>query len=157
REAGFLDVMKKKFPGIQLVSIDQYSGATRESAYQAAQNLLNRYGRDVDGVFAPCEPVTIGLLLALKNIGKTGGKVKVVGFDAGTQSVEAMQRGDVQGLIVQNPMRMGYLGVTTMVKHLKGEKIESRIDTGVQLITPQNMKEPAMQEVLYPPLDKYLK
>lgn len=157
REAGFLDVMKKKFPGIQLISTDQYAGATRESAYQAAQNLLNRYGHEINGAFAPCEPVTIGLMLALKNIGKNNGAVKLVGFDAGTQSVEAMQRGDVQGLIVQNPVRMGYLGVMTMVKHLRGEKVEARIDTGVQLITPQNMNEPAVHELLHPPLDKYLK
>ena len=157
REAGFLDVMGKKFPDIQLVSSDQYAGATRETAYQAAQNLLNRYGRDLDGVFCPCEPVTVGMLMALKNIGKGGGKVKVVGFDAGTQPLEAMKRGDVQGLVVQNPMKMGYLGVETMVKHLQGEKVEKRIDTGVYLVTADNVNETEIAELLNPPLAKYLK
>ncbi|MFN7139581.1 MAG: substrate-binding domain-containing protein, partial [Limisphaerales bacterium] len=157
REAGFLDVMKNKFPGIQLVSSDQYAGATRESAYQAAQNLLNRHGKDLDGVFCPCEPVTVGMLMALKNIGKAGGKVKVVGFDAGTQPLEALKKGDVQALVVQNPMRMGYLGVDTMIKHLQGEKVESRIDTGVYLVTAENMIQPEINELLNPPLQKYLK
>ena len=157
REAGFLEVMKKKFPDIKITSSDQYAGATRESAYRAAQNLMNRYGREVNGVFAPCEPVTIGLTMALRDVGKAGGAIKLIGFDAGTQSVEAMKKGDVQGLVVQNPVRMGYLGVTTLVAHLQGKKVEKVIDTGVQLVTPENMEQAEMKELLYPPLDKYLK
>jgi ribose transport system substrate-binding protein len=52
---------------------------------------------------------------------------------------------------------MGYLGVTTAVKHLRGEKVEKRIDTGVVLVTRENMEQPEIHELLYPPLDKYLK
>jgi ribose transport system substrate-binding protein len=63
----------------------------------------------------------------------------------------------VQGLVVQNPLLMGYLGVMTAVKNLKGEKVEKRIDTGVVLVTPENMERPEIKELLYPPLDKYLK
>jgi ribose transport system substrate-binding protein len=156
REAGFLDAIKN-FPDIQLISSDQYSGATRESAYQASQNLLNRFGREVEGVFCPCEPVTVGMLMALKNIGKTGGNVKVVGFDSGTQPLEALKKGDVQALVIQNPVRMGYLGVKTLVQTLQGEKVEKRIDTGVHLVTPENMEQSEIKELLNPPLDKYLK
>ncbi len=157
RESGFLDVMTNQFPNITLLSTDQYSGATRDSAYQASQNLLNRFGREVNGFFAPCEPVTIGLMLALKDAGKAGGAVKLVGFDAGSQSVEGMKKGDVQGLVVQNPVRMGYLGVKTVVDHLQGKPVEKVVDTGVQMVTKENMEEPAIKELLYPPLDKYLK
>ncbi len=157
REKGFLDAIKSKYPQIELISTDQYAGATRETAYQAAQNLLNRFGREVNGVFAPCEPVTVGITMALRNLGDTGGKVKVVGFDAGTQSVEALKKGDIQGLIVQNPVRMGYLGVMTMMRYLRGETVDKRIDTGVHLVTQENMEEPEIHDLLYPPLDKYLK
>ena len=157
REAGFLDVMKAKFPKIELVSTDQYSGATRDSAYQAAQNLLNRFGREANAIFAPCEPVTIGVMLALKDAGKAGGAIKLVGFDAGRQSVEGLKKGDVQGLVVQNPVKMGYLGVKLMVDHLQGKKIEAVVDTGVQMVTKENMDEPTIQELLSPPLEKYLK
>jgi ribose transport system substrate-binding protein len=156
REAGFLEGMKK-YPKIEILSSDQYAGATRDSAYRAAQNLLNRYGKEVQGAFAPCEPVTIGMLLALKDIGRSGGQVKLVGFDAGTQSVEALEKGDVQGLIVQNPLQMGYLGVKTMIEHLQGKPVEKVIDTGVHLVTSENMKESKIQELLHPPLSKYLK
>ena len=156
REAGFLEVLKKH-PNLKLISSDQYAGATRETAYQASQNLLNRFGQQVNGVFCPNEPSTIAMTKALRDIGKAGAKVKMIGFDAGSQSVLDMKNGDLQALIVQNPVLMGYLGVMTMVKHLQGEKVEKRIDTGVTLVTPENMEQPQIKELLYPPLDKYLK
>ncbi len=156
RERGFLDAIAK-FPGIKLISSDQYAGVTVETAYQASQNLLNRFGNEVNGVFCVTEPTTIAMTKALRDIGKAGGKVKMVGFDSGSQSVLDMKNGDVQGLAVQNPLLMGYLAVKTMVKHLKGEKVEHRIDTGVVLVTPQNMEQPDMKDLLQPPIDKYLK
>ena len=110
REAGFLETMKSKFPGITIISSDQHGGATRETAYQASQNLLNRFGREVNGIFCPNEPLTIAMAKALRDIGKAGGKVKLMGFDAGTQSVIDLKNGDVQSLVVQDPVRMGYLG-----------------------------------------------
>lgn len=86
RKPGSWDAIKK-FPNIKILSSDQYAGATRETSYQAAQNLLNRYGRDVNGVFCPCEPVAVGMAKALRDLGYAGGKVKMVGFDTGGQSV----------------------------------------------------------------------
>jgi ribose transport system substrate-binding protein len=156
REKGFLDALAK-FPDIKLISADQYAGATVETAYQASQNLLNRFGDEVNGVFCVNEPSTIAMTKALRDIGKAGGKVKMIGFDAGSQSVLDMKNGDVQCLAVQNPVLMGYLSVMTMVKHLQGEQVEKRIDTGVVLVTPENMEQPDMHDLLHPPLDKYLK
>lgn len=156
REAGFLEVLKTKYPAIKLISSDQHAGATRELAYQMSQNLLNRFGREVNGVFCPCEPPTIAMTKALRDVGLAGGKVKMVGFDAGSQSIVDMKNGDVQALVVQNPLLMGYLGVVTAVKHLQGEKVERRIDTGVDLVTPENMNDPKIKELLYPPLSQYL-
>ena len=156
REAGFLDTLKKNFPDIKVVSSDQYGGPTRETAYQAAQNLLNRHGRDVDGVFGSNEPTAVGMIKALRDIGKAGGKVKAVGFDGGTQLVSDLNKGDAQALVVQNPMRMGYLGVMTMVKHLQGQPVEKRVDTGVMVVTPENKDTPEIKDLIHPPLDKYL-
>ena len=157
REAGFLDTLRKDYPGLKLLSSDQHAGPTRETSYQAAQNLLNRFGREVNGIFCPNENSAVGMTKALRDIGKAGGKVKMIGFDAGSQLVADLKNGDVQGLVVQNPVFMGYKGVMTMVEHLQGKKVEKRIDTGVVLVTPENADEPAMQELLHPPLEKYLK
>jgi len=156
REAGFLDTLKKKFSDLKLISSDQYAGPTRETGYQASQNLLNRFGRDVNGIFCPCEPPTIAMAKALRDRGLAGGKVKMVGFDAGSQSVADLKNGDVQGLVVQNPVFMGYRGVMTMVEHLQGKKVEKRIDTGVVLVSADNMEQAEVKELLYPPLEKYL-
>jgi ribose transport system substrate-binding protein len=156
REKGFLNALAKS-PGIKLISTDQYAGVTVETAYQASQNLLNRFGNEVNGIFCVTEPCTIAMTKALRDIGKAGGKVKMIGFDSGSQSVLDMKNGDVQGLAVQNPLLMGYLAVTTMVRHLQGAKVESRIDTGVVLVTPEKMKQPEMIDLLQPPIDKYLK
>ncbi len=155
REAGFLDAIKKH-PEMKLVSSDQYGGATRETSYQASQNLLNRYGREANGIFCPNESLTVGMSKALRDLGKAGGKIKLVGFDAGTQSVQDLKKGDVQGLVVQNPVRMGYLGVMTVMKHLRGETVEKRVDTGVTLVTSENIELTEVKELLNPPLDKYL-
>ncbi len=156
REAGFLDALKQ-FPDIKILSSDQYAGATRETSYQASQNLLNRYGREVNGVFCPCEPVAVGMAKALRDLGYAGGKVKMVGFDTGGQTVADLRAGDIQGLVVQNPLRMGYEGVMTAVKHLKGGKVPNRLDTGVTLVTKENMDRIEVKELLEPPLARYLK
>ena len=81
----------------------------------------------------------------------------MVGFDAGSKSVLDMSDGDVQALVVQNPMLMGYLSVLTMVQHLQGKPVENRIDTGVVLITPEDMQKPEVKDLLHPPLEQYLK
>ncbi len=157
REKGFLDTLKAKFPAIKLISADQYAGPTRETSYQAAQNLLNRFGRDVDGVFCPNENSAVGMVKALRDIGRAGGKVKMIGFDAGTQLVADLKSGDVQALVVQNPVLMGYKGVMTMVEHLQGKPVQKRIDTGVVLVTKANMEQSEVKDLLNPPLEKYLK
>jgi len=106
REKGFLDKMKSVYPGIKIVSSDQYGGATRETAKRASENLLNRYAADLDGIFTVNESNTVGMLLALQDIGKAG-KITFVGFDATPQFVDAMKKGQMQGVVVQNPFAIG--------------------------------------------------
>jgi ribose transport system substrate-binding protein len=157
REEGFLEVMKKDFPNIKLVSTDQHAGATRDTAKRTAENLLNRFGRQLQGVFAANESSAAGMLLALRDAGLAGGKVKFVAFDSGETLNAGLKAGDVQGMVVQNPMRMGYLGVKTMVAVLQGKKVEPVVDTGVGFVTKANFDSPEMADIVRPPLDKYLK
>jgi ribose transport system substrate-binding protein len=82
--------------------------------------------------------------------------VSFVGFDASTSLVTALRGGQLHGLVVQNPLLMGYLGVKTMVAHIKGEPVEKRIDTGVVIITPENVDSPETKELINPPLSEYL-
>jgi len=155
REKGFIEKMKAH-PGIELVSSNQFAGATRDTAKTAAENLLNRYGNEIEGMFTPNESSTAGALLALEDSGKAG-KIRFIGFDSSDIFVQAMRDGKLQGIVVQNPFRMGELGVKTLVAHLLGETVEKRVDTGVTLITPANLDAPEAQQLLHPPLDEYLK
>src|SRR5437016_3199875 len=100
REAGFLQEMKQKFPNIELISTDQYAGATRDTAKRASENLLNRFGDDLQGIFCPNESTTAGMLSALQDIGKAG-KVMFVGFDTSQLFVDAMRAKQLQGIVVQ--------------------------------------------------------
>src|SRR6266576_2209547 len=156
REAGFLQEMKQKYPSIELISSDQYAGATRDTAKRASENLLNKFGDDVQGIFCPNESTTAGMLSALQDIGKAG-KVMFVGFDTSQTFVDAMRAKQLHGIVVQNPCKMGYHGVRTMVESLQGKPVEKRIDTGVTMITPDNLNAAETQSLLHPPLDQYLK
>jgi len=151
REQGFLDGMKEFGPDIELVSTTQYAGATMEKAFQAAQNLLNRFG-EVEGVFCPNESSTQGMLRALQTSGKAG-KIKFVGFDSNETLVKALSDGEIDGLALQSPFNMGYLGVKTAVEVLQGKQVEKRIDTGIVMVTKENMDEPEVQKLLNPPAE----
>jgi ribose transport system substrate-binding protein len=151
REEGFLAEIKAKFPNIELISTDQYAGATRDTAKRASENLLQRFGNDVNGIFTSNESASTGMLLALQDIGKAG-KISFVGFDATPQFVEAMKNNQMQGIVLQNPFAIGELGVRAMVDSLLGKPVEKRIDTGVMMVTPENMNTPEAQKLLNPPV-----
>jgi ribose transport system substrate-binding protein len=150
REKGFETKLKSAHPGVQLVSSDQYAGPTRDTAKRASENILNRFGAQVQGIFTPNESSSMGMLLALQDEGRAG-KLPFVGFDASPAFVEAMRKGQMHGTVLQNPYNMGYLAVKTMVEHLEGKQVPSVVDTGVALVTPDNLDDPRSQELLNPP------
>jgi ribose transport system substrate-binding protein len=152
REAGFIQRLKEKYPSIELISSDQYAGPTRDTAKRASENLLNRFGDELQGIFTPNESSTGGMLLALQDIGKAG-KVTFIGFDTSESFLEAMRNKQLQGIVVQNPFNMGYLGVRTMADFLLGKSVEKRIDTGVTMVTPDNLNTPEIQTLVHPPLE----
>jgi len=156
REEGFLTKLKAVAPGISLISSDQYAGATRDTAKRASENLLNRFGNDLSGIFCPNESSAAGMLLALQDISKAG-KIPFLGFDASQAFIDAMRSGQMQGTVLQNPFKMGALGVRTMVDHLRGQPVEKRVDTGVVLVTPKNLDDASSRDLLKPPIDEYLK
>ncbi len=153
REQGFLDTLKAEAPGISLLIQDQYAGSTTESAYQLAENLLSRFPQ-VDGIFCPNESSTFGTLRALQETGLAG-KIQFVGFDSSPKLVQGLRDGHIHGLILQNPVLMGYLGVKLMSLHLRGQKIDQVVDTGVYLVTKENMDDPEIKSLLLPDFSQY--
>jgi len=159
REEGFLEKIKE-FPGIEVLSSEQYAGATKAQAQQSSENLLLRFKDKegnlvVDGIFCPNESSTYGMLQALRRQ-RLAGKVKFIGFDASEMLIEGLKLGELHGLVVQNPVKMGYLGVKTMVQLLNSEPIEKRIDTGVYFIKSEDLEKEEVKELINPDLEKWL-
>src|SRR5689334_1203846 len=157
REQGFLETMKAN-PGIEVVSSNQYAGADVEGAYKKAEAILNTYKKPdgslgIDGIFTPNESVSFAMLRVLQDNGWAG-KVKFVGFDASPNLITGLRSGAIDGLVVQDPVQMGYTAVKTMVAHLKGQPIEKWIDTGVHVATKDNMDTPDIKPLLEPDLTK---
>jgi ribose transport system substrate-binding protein len=150
RERGFSEELKAVGPGITLLPSDQYAGATRDTAKRTSENLLNRYADKVNGIFTSNESATAGMLLALQDIGKAGA-ITLVGFDYSSSFIEPLRKGEIKGFVVQHPVNMGYLSVKTMVEHLQGKPVPKNVDTGVLMVTLENLQDPAIQAVINPP------
>jgi len=159
REDGFLDALKA-FAEMEIATSNQYAGVTTESAMKAAENLLSRFrGGDenlgIEGIFCATEPTTLGILRALENAG-CAGKIKFVGFDSSEKMIVALRSGGLDGFVVQDPMKIGYLGVKTLVDHIRGVQVPRRIDTGSILVTKENLDKPEIQSLLNPDLSRWL-
>ncbi|MDP2981824.1 MAG: substrate-binding domain-containing protein [Candidatus Latescibacter sp.] len=150
RVEGFETAIKSKFPGIEILSDNQYAGVTTETAYRTCENLLNRFP-ETGAIFTPNESSTFGCLRVLQDRGMAG-KIRFVGFDSSEKLIEALGKREINGLVIQNPYNMGYYGVKVAVACLKGHPFEKRIDTGVTLATPENMQNPEIMKLLKPDL-----
>jgi ABC-type sugar transport system substrate-binding protein len=148
REEGFLAGLKE-FPEINVISSDQYSGTSLDSSKTAADTILLRFGKRVEGLFAVCEPNAEGALEALASADRTS-DVVFIGFDPNEKMVDALADNRMQGIVLQDPVTMGYKAVKTMVAHLNGEKVEKRISTGEFMATPENVNSKEMAKLLSP-------
>lgn len=148
REEGFLEELQNH-PDVKILSSDQYAGVTPEGAASVATTVLGKVKDEVNGVFAVCEPNATGVLKALEDL-EIRGKVKFVAFDPATPLVEGLKSGAVHGIVLQDPVKMGYEGVQAAVRKIRGEPVEARIGTGEHVATPENMTTPEMDKLLHP-------
>jgi ribose transport system substrate-binding protein len=87
---------------------------------------------------------------------RLAGKVRFIGFDSSPALLEGLRNKELEGLVVQNPFKMGYLGVIKMMQTLRGEPVEKEIDTGVTLVNRENMDKAEIKQLLSPDLEKWL-
>ncbi len=145
REAGFLEAIKK-FPEIQVIVDNRYSGTIISEAHSAALNMLDKL-KEADGIFCSNEPSTLGMLLALKQNNLAGSK-KLVGFDTSPGLVEGLKSDEIKALVTQNPKKMGREAVQALVARMKGEAVHAVIDTGAVVVTKENLGTPEIQALL---------
>lgn len=153
RAQGFIDAAKTA--GLDVLADPYTDDATVAGAIKTASNSLEGFVKDgkleIDGIFATNLFSTMGMLTALDDLRQSGVDTDliVVGFDTSPKLIEDLRKGSVNALVAQNPRRMGYLAVETLVKHLRGEKVEPVVDTGVELVTRDRLeKEPAIRKLV---------
>jgi ribose transport system substrate-binding protein len=166
REKGFEDVVDRAIeeqkkagkPAITWLSKDKYAGATKDTARREAEPLLNNlHDKGIDGMFAPNESSASGTVDALRSL-DLAKKVRLVGFDSSAPLLQALRDGDIDALILQDPYKMGYLGVWNLVHHLEGYKIEPKVlSTGEYVITKNNLDDQGTRELFDPKLQEQRK
>jgi ribose transport system substrate-binding protein len=151
RERGFKEVMAQEFPGIQIVA-EQFGMSDRAKARAAAENMLAAHP-DLDGMFASAEPSSVGASLAVK-ARDLAGKVKLVAFDSSEGMVEDLKNGVIHAMVVQDPYRIGYEAVRTLVDHLNGKKVPKRMDLSARVLVKEDLDKPEVMKLLFPDLTK---
>ena len=146
REQGFKEGVQE-FPNIKLVAT-LYSQSDAAKGMNVTQDMMTS-NPNLKGIFVASEPGAVGSAQAIKAAGKSG-VIKLVAFDGSDEEIAALKNGTAQALVVQNPFKMGYLGVKAAIDTLNGKPVEKRIDTGVSVVTMENFNMPEIQKLLYP-------
>jgi len=146
RQQGFVQGLTA-YPGLHLVA-DQADGSDASRALTVTNDILTAHP-DLSGIFGSNEPSVIGASQAVRQR-QLSGKIVMVGWDAAPDEVAALRSGEISALIVQNPFRMGFDSVVAMTEHIrKGVSVGDQ-DTGVYVVTRQNMNQPQFQAILTP-------
>ena len=147
RREGFMDQMATKYPGFKIVA-DKYADGQASTGLNIMTDLITA-NPNLVGVFASNLIMAQGVGQAIAE-NKLGDKIKVIGFDSDEKTVGFLKEGVLAGLVVQDPYRMGYDGVKTALAVSKGEKVETFVDTGANLVTKDNMADPKIDALLNP-------
>ena len=153
REHGFQDEIRRRHPEMDVVGL-QFGMADRAKAMAVTENVLAAHP-DLAGLFADNESSTSGAVQALKARGAR--QVKMVAFDASEPIVADVRDGWIDALVVQNPFKMGYESTKAIGRKLRGETPPRTLDSGAALVTRGDLDQPAIRELLFPEIQKYLR
>ena len=111
---------------------------------------LLRNNPEINAVFAFNEPTSVGAARAVAELGLSN-EVFLVGFDSNVATIDGLQEGSVDALIVQNPYAMGYLGVESAYQLLSGQGagLEPTVDTATQIVNRGNLFSLDSQKALF--------
>ncbi len=146
RRDGFVNRMEEEYPDIEIVDV-QYGGGDHLKSTDLAKAIIQAHP-DLDGFFGANEGSIIGVLNAVKELGKEG-EIVVIGYDSGKQQMEAIKSGVEAGAITQDPIGIGYKCVEAAVKALEGEELPEEIDTGFHWYDQTNIDSDQIQPLLY--------
>jgi ribose transport system substrate-binding protein len=147
RERGFEETMAKEFPAIEIVA-RQYGMADRAKSRDVAEDILTAHP-NLDGMFASAEATSVGAIQTIKSR-KLSGKIRLVTFDSSDAHVEALKDGTIDVMLVQDPYRMGYEAVHSLVMKLNGQTPTHQMDLPVHVIRKQDLDQPEVEALLFP-------
>ena len=132
--------MMEGLAGVEVKVVGQgATNCTEELGINVAQDILTA-NPEVTAIYAACGPPAAGAAQAIKNA-NLGRHVILVGFDFCCGEAEALEAGLEDATVAQFPTKMASLGVDALVKAIRGEQVESLIDSGAALVTKENMAE----------------
>ncbi len=126
-------------------------GGAKKTASNTLEGFIRGDKLELDGVFACNDRATLGMLDALEDLRKANVEVNVkfVGFDSNARLIRAVREGKIDALVVQDPRKMGYLAVKTLVEHLRKKTVRDRIDTGIEVVTKERLEnEPSIRKLV---------
>src|SRR5260370_6362434 len=147
RERALDDTMAKEFPAIRIVD-RRYGMADPAKSRDAAENILTAHP-DLDGMFASAEANSLGAMKAIKARGLSG-KLKLVTFDFSDGHVARLKDGPNDVMLVQDPYRIGYEAVKSLVMKLNGETPPKQMDLQARVIVKADLDKPEVQALLFP-------
>ncbi len=149
RERGFLEALAG-FPEIKLLESEKHAGPDEAGAIALGEQLVANYGSEMQGIFCPNQSTASGMLTVLRRA-NLAGKVKFVGFDAGENIAQGIAKGEMQGTVLQDPVKMGYEAVRTIYDHLHGRRVADRVEISETLATTENAQDEDVRKLLDPP------
>ena len=150
RVNGFKNEVKKKYPNIDVVTV-QYGGADSGKSAQLMSSILTA-NPDLAGVFATDTNDAEGVGSAIQAAGKRG-KVRLIGYDASPKEVQDLKAGVYDALVAQAPYLVGYTAVKLAAEAAQGTYKKGDgpfwTHTGGAVITRANVNSPSVQHYLY--------
>lgn len=116
------------------------TNCTEELGINVAEDLLTA-NPDLKAIYAACGPPAAGAARAITNAGIANDSIVLVGFDFCCGEEEALEAGTEDATVAQFPSKMAELGVDALVRSIRGETVESLIDSGAALVTKDNMAQ----------------
>lgn len=124
-----------------------YSQSQMATALNQTTDVLAS-NTDLKGIFGANEPTAVGIGRALVQSGKAG-KVVAIGFDGNEDLQKFVKTGAIAAIAVQGSYQMGYMGVKTVVDVIAGKKVAKFVNTGVVMVTKDNIDSSEAKNVLY--------
>ncbi len=145
RESGFIQTIRSVYPRINLVTAP-YAGPTTGSAYHTVSGILKQFA-PIDLIFSVNEQTAVGALRAIRE-NRSHRQIKMIAFDLNPELNKALVDREIHATIIQNPYKIGYLGVIMAVDLIHGKRVPEIIHTETILITPENYTAPAIADLI---------